>query len=164
MKKLIIVLLFFALFFAGCTILPKNIDSSKELNALKEEYSAVEAFPSNTSKMNDYISELSMLVSKTGQTKGVLAAELYSAQAFYYLSKAMEASKQINYNQIICSSSAVKETKSLAQLAVEKAALAEKEISELNDSQLSEFAREPLAVQNYGETAQKIIDFFKEKC
>jgi hypothetical protein len=155
-----------AFLLIGCVSLPGSVNGTLEMKKLQEKYALFDGFSPNTAKMNDYISELSIISSNSsGETTSIVNAELYSAQTFYYLSKAMDSSKSINFNMIVCSSKEVKETRTFAKIALEKAGLAEKTISSLNGAQLAELRTNLLdTVKGYGESANKIIRFFDQKC
>jgi hypothetical protein len=149
----------------GCTIQsdPQTLVSFVKLQS---KYGVKEAFSSNLFTMNDYISELSAL--KTQSSIGLaktITAEIYSAQAFYYLNKTLSESSQINYTSIKCSSKEVMSILSSVTLAKDNAENAITALGGLSDSEKKNLRVNQLDdVKNYAEQINQIYSFFSDKC
>jgi hypothetical protein len=108
MKVIIILLVLFTLIF-GCTGL--ETATNNDFNLLKEQYGVTDAFYPDLDIMNSYITDLSLLRSKSVMSLSrVIDVELYSAQSFYYFSKSLEESSKINYGLNFCNSKSYKNT------------------------------------------------------
>ena len=117
MKKIIIILVCFALFF-GCTN-PVNPATDTEFNDLKKDFGVEVGFVSDIDIMNSYIIELSILRSRSNiPLSDVIDVELSSAQSFYYLTKAFNESSQINYSKNHCQSQYYKNTLTYLDLTI----------------------------------------------
>jgi hypothetical protein len=150
----------------GCTSLSSDKDSFGQLAALQDKYGVKATFSPNVETMNDYISDLSLLRGKAGGSAAkVLDAELYSAQTFYYLGRALSASATIDFQKMGCSSKEIRGTVSSISLAenyYNKAvpainALSNGETKYLRPSQLE-------TIQGYGDKITQIKAFFAQKC
>ena len=109
MRKIVILLVCFALIF-GCTnIVDSTTDA--EFNNLKADFGVEIGFVPDLDIMNSYIIELSILRSMSNiPLSGILDVELASAQSFFYLTKAFNESAQINYSKNHCKSTAYTNT------------------------------------------------------
>ncbi len=108
MKIIIAILAIFIISF-GC-IGPETA-TNNDFTLLKEQYNVTDTFYPDLDIMNSYITDLSLLRSKSNLTLSrVIDVELYSAQSFYYFSKSLEESNQINYGSDLCNSKSYKNT------------------------------------------------------
>jgi hypothetical protein len=160
----LIALLFLGLF--GCTSPQAEKDNLTKFTSLQQKYFVVAGYSSSLTTMNDYISALSLLrASSTGSSAKIIEAELYSAQAFYYLNKTMVDSAPIDYKQIKCNSTEVKNIISTINLASEYSAKAVIAINGLNADQQTALRTNQLqTVLGQQESINEIKKFFEEKC
>ena len=167
LSKLILPVLLVALLFSlGCVNIGGDQKSLEDFSKLEQKYFVKEAFSTNPSSMNDYISELSLLRSHaSGSSAKVMEAEIYSAESFYYLNKALTGSISLNYQSLKCSSVETKQVISSitdASLSVQKAieklqSLSETEKSYLRVNQLD-------LVKGFSTQINQIKQFFENKC
>ena len=164
--KLILPILILAMLLFGCIGAQDDSKSFSQFSALKTKYYLTEGFSSNNATMNDYISDLSALRTKTaGSSQKVLDAEIYSARTFFELSKAVSQSAQINFTPIKCSSIEVKNTILSLNNAFADFENAQKALNALNEKELSYLrAGQKEMVAGYGEQITRMKKFFDEKC
>jgi len=159
-------LLALALFMLGCTATLPDKNAFEQLAALQEKYSAKVSFPANEIMLNDYVSELSLLRGKTaGSAAKVIDAELYSAQAFYYLNKSLSTSAGIDFSTVRCSSKEIMDSVSSAALAKEYCNKAVSALGALSSDESKYLRSNQLgAVKGYGDKIVQLESFFKGKC
>jgi hypothetical protein len=161
---LLSLLLFLTLF--GCVSPQTEKDNLTKFTTLEQKYFVVSGYSSSLANMNDYISELSLLKAKTnGESGKVIEAELYSAQAFYYLNKTMIDSASINYKQIKCNSTEVKDLISTIKLASDYSAKSVTAVSALSAEQQNSIRPNQLLIaQGNQQSISEIKKFFDDKC
>ncbi|MFA6065016.1 MAG: hypothetical protein WCW44_06435 [archaeon] len=161
-----ITVLFLVLLF-GCTA-PTQTDKEalSKLGVLEQKYFVVNGYSSSITTMNDYISELSLLRSKSsGESARIIEAELYSAETFYYLNKTIIDSAPINSKQIKCSSNEVQEIISSVTLAFDYSTKAINSINSLSEEAKKSLRENQLQiVLGQQEEINQIKNFFEEKC
>jgi len=162
----IVIFTLFAVLLFGCTSTQTDKESLSKLSLLEQKYFMVNGYSSSVTTMNDYISELSLLRSKAGgDSAKVIEAELYSAEAFYYLNKTIIDSSSINSVQIKCSSSEVQNVISSIKLASEYSVKAVALINSLNSEKQKALRENQLQiVLGQQEQITQIKKFFEEKC
>jgi hypothetical protein len=163
-----VILTVFALLLFGCTALDPNAEkkSLEQFSKLQTSYGVKENFSPVLGTMNDYVTDLSAIAgSAPMSTKKFIEAELYSAESFYYLNKAINESRTINYQNIKCSDKEVKSTREMINLASSYQTKAVSAISTLNDSELKNLRPNQAEIVN-GIEAQitPIKDYFDKKC
>jgi hypothetical protein len=167
-KKLMVLIVLTLLIFmlSGCVNPLEEKQALEEMNLLQQKYLVKENFSTNQKIMNDYINELSLLKSKSASGQGkIVEAELYSAQTFYYLNKALIISSSINYQKFSCSTKEVKEAISSINLADEYQTKAISLIQTLSETQQENLRPNQIdIIQNYRQTILQIKSFFEEKC
>ena len=167
-RKLIVAIVLIALIFLtlGCVSPQAEKQAVEKMNLLQQKYLIKENFSTNQTTMNDYINELSMLKSQNLGGEGkIIEAELYSAQAFYYLNKALILSTSIDYQKLSCSSKEVKETISSINLAEEYQQKAVSLIQSLSGDQQKNLRTNQFeTINNYEQTISQIKNFFEQKC
>jgi len=165
--KILVILsvLLIALAF-GCLGVSNETETYDKLHALEQKYFVTQNYSSNLASMNDYINELVQLKSKTTGASGkVIEAEIYSAQTFYYLQKALVDSTAIDYQNILCSSSEVKATYASAKLAKSSSKNAINSLSGLSDKEKLNLRENQLSfVNGYIVQIDQIIKFFDDEC
>jgi hypothetical protein len=171
-KLILFVILLGLIFFIWNS--SKNIELNKlneaqaiqEMNKLKEKYGVTEAYSTNEAKMNDYLSELSVLAAKTdeGGTK-VIQSELYSGLTFYYLTKTLAGFQLIECQTEKGNSIQIMETKKQLKLAEDNSILAEETFNRLSEQQKQTQRENQLqTIQTHKETIQQMKEYFEEKC
>jgi hypothetical protein len=170
-KKALLITLLVILFFSiqlmfGCTISPSDEDALKKFTQLQTKYGVTTAFSTNLAVMDNYTTDLAALRGKTtGSAAKIIEAELYSAQAFYYYNTTISLSREINYQNIVCSSKATKDTISSITMAKEKVDQAVNIIQSLNSEQLAKLRPNQLDnVKKYQASIDGIYGYFEEKC
>jgi hypothetical protein len=166
MKKVIIsVLAVLALLViaSGCVSLTPNQATLREFETLKQEY-APTAFPTNTSVLSDYISELSVLRTRSSlSVANVVDAELNSANAFYYYNLALSEFNKINFSS--CDAKTVNQTKSFVALTKNHSENASTIIQIINSAEkayLNPNQRE--LVEYYAQSAESIKTELQDGC
>ncbi len=164
----IVLLLAFALLLFGCTALDPNAEkkSLEQFSKLQTSYGVNENFSPVLGTMNDYITDLAVVAgSAPSSTKKFIEAELYAAEAFYYLNKAINESRTIDYQNIRCSNREVKSTRDMINLANNYQAKASSLISTLTESELNNLRPNQVEIVN-GIEAQitPIKEYFDKKC
>lgn len=165
MRLIIIGLLILLLTLFGCTTI-QNPATSNELIDLREQYSVQNVYSTDLDIMNSYITELSLLRARsTMPFANVVDAELFTAQSFYYFSKALEESSQINYSSNYCTSKVYKS--SLMYLEISQN-YSNKAISALSivlptDNHLLRKNNLEL-VSSFNSNAKELISSLKELC
>lgn len=149
----------------GC-FYPDDKKYLDDLSRLKQKYGVSTTFSVNLVNMNDYIAEASVLAgSATPPVKKIIEVEVYSAQAFYHLSKALDDSSNIPYPINNCNSRIFKSTLSNAILSKNYSAKAISLISSLFEEDLKYLREGQLeAVKDYESKAGELISVLKEKC
>ncbi|MFA5125727.1 MAG: hypothetical protein WC462_01865 [archaeon] len=167
-KKLIMTLVCIALVFLviGCVAPQAEKQVVEKMNLLQQKYLIKENFSTNQAIMNNYINDLSLLKGQNLGGEGkIIEAELYSAQTFYYLNKALISSTSIDYKKFSCSSKEAKETISSINLAEEYQKKAVSSIQALSPDQKENLRANQLdTVKNYEQTISQIKSFFEQKC
>jgi len=150
----------------GCTGLSSDKDSLSQLAALENKYGVKDSFSPNAETMNDYISSLSLLRGKSGGSAAkVLDAELYSAEAFYYLNNALAGSAMIDFQKMGCSSKEVRGAISSISLAENYYNKAIPAINALSGDEKNYLRQNQLeTIQGYGSKITQIKAFFAQKC
>ncbi len=151
----------------GCTA-PTQTDKEalSKFTLLQQKYFVVSGYSSSITTMNDYISELSLLRSKSGgESAKIIEAELYSAEAFYYLNKTIIDSAPIDSKLIKCSSNEVQGIISSITLASDYSAKAVTAINSLSaEAKNSLRVTQLQMVVGQQEEINQIKKFFEEKC
>lgn len=166
--KHIIVFFAIALFLFGCTV-PSPNDSVylKEFNEIKSNHNMENGFFADQLAMNSYLNDLSELRGSIlfGEAGNVIQAEIETANAFYYLVKALSESGSLDFYNINCNDLRIKNTIIYANNAIENSANAERTISGLNDN-LKENLRENQleVVKEYKQNAEQIKMAINELC
>jgi|GEM_PF-1406359 len=150
----------------GCTTTQTDKEALFKFSLLQQKYFVSNGYSSNLTTMNDYVSELSLLAAKSGgESAKIIEAELYSAEAFYYLNKTIVQSVSIDSKQIKCSSNEVKEIITSVKLASDYSSKAVISISALTvDQQNSIRTNQSNLVLGQQEEIEQIKKFFEEKC
>jgi hypothetical protein len=150
----------------GCTQTQSDKSAFDSFSTLKESYSAVDSLPTNNIKLNDYISDLAALSSKSGGSAArIIIAELYSAQTFYYLNTALSASTGLDMDNMSCSSKDIKSAIISINLASDYYSKAVTALGGLSDSEKSYLRPNQLdSVKGYGASISQIKAFFDKKC
>jgi len=161
-----IVLMALILLMLGCVNPQSEKQAFEKMNLLQQKYLIKENFSTNQAIMNDYINELSLLKGQNpGEEGKIIEAELYSAQTFYYLNKALISSTSIDYQKLSCSAKEVKETISSINLAEEYQKKTVSSIQTLSEDQQKNLRTNQLeTVKNYEQTISQIKSFFEQKC
>ncbi len=145
MNKLFVIILASLLIF-GCISPTLEQSTFEDFNFLKEKYEVTQAFSVNTIIMNDYISELSIMRSKSSfNLAAVIDAEIPSAKAFYYYSLANQNIRLISINN--CSENDKLTIRQNLNLAISNSNLAINKINSLlfiENSNLRENQKEVL--------------------
>ena len=167
-RKLVTItaLLFVLILALGCTSTLPDKNAFDALAKLQSKYSATNALPTSTIKLNDYVTDLSLLVGKSsGSAKKVIESELYSAQTFLYLNKAIEQSNLIDYQNMRCASKEVRDVTSSIGLANDNYTKAVNALSSLSTTE-SKYLRDGQlqTVKSFGEQATQLQTFFDKKC
>ena len=157
--------LFLVLIF-GCTSPVSDKNAFDSLASLEEKYFAVDSLPTSTIKLNDYVTDLSILVGKTsGSSKKVIEAELYSAQTLLYLNKALQTSNEIDFQKMKCSSTEVRSAINSIKLALDSEAKAVAKISSLSVDEGSHLRTGQIeTIKGFGDKASQLQNFFDTKC
>ncbi len=152
--------------FIGCTSSPNDLKYLDNLSKLQQKHGVSSAFSVNLATMNDYISEAAVLAgSASPASKKIIEAEIYSAQAFYYLNKALDDSQSLPYPIQSCTSKEFKSALSSASLSKDYIAKAVISISSLSDNDKAHLRAGQLeVVKGYEEKADALILGLKEKC
>lgn len=125
--KIILILIVLVIFSFGCISVNPNQASFEEFNSLKEKYGVENNFSPNTNLMNDYISELSDLKTRSSfNLSMVIDAELHSSKAFYYYSISNQRLSELNSSN--CSLSKKNELITFLRLANKNAIIAKNKI------------------------------------
>jgi hypothetical protein len=138
MKKIIIPILLVLVILAvasGCVSLVPNQATLGEFQGVKTKYAPV-AFPTTTGALGDYISELSLLRTRSSlSVANVVDAELNAAQAFYYYNLAINEFTTLDFS--VCDAKVVNQTEAFIVLTKKYADLA---IESYNLTSISERA------------------------
>jgi len=151
---------FFLLF--GCLGQTDNATIS-ELAQIKQTYNVTESYYPNPQIMSAYISEVSLLQSKSNTP--LVKFELYSAQSFFYLIKSNAFYNDFDYQTESCKSITLVNAYKFALLSNQSA---EKAINEGNS--LSEQDRQNSRlmqmenVKEYLRMSKEIVDSLENKC
>ncbi|MCX6803731.1 MAG: hypothetical protein NTY48_04130 [Candidatus Diapherotrites archaeon] len=158
--------LFLVTFLFGCTTSVSERDALSQLQELQSKYSVVGGFSSSSASLGEYISDITLLRSKTsGSSEKILTAEIFSAQTFYYLNKAMGLSQTISMDKVSCSSKDVKDAITSITLASKYYSNAIDELSSLSQQEASALRPNQLgSIKGLSETITPIKAFFEEKC
>ena len=150
----------------GCTAPQSDSASLQKLSALQESFGVKNAYSSNPAQMNDYISGLSELRAKSGGSSAkIIDAELSSAQAFYYLSLALGASNEIDYQSVSCNSKQVSSAVEYDKLALTASTRAISFVSLLSAEELKSMRANQLdMVKSYKASAEQIKSFIASSC
>jgi hypothetical protein len=161
-----VMLLLAAVFVLGCNVPQNDPQAMVKFEELKIKYGIEHIFSPNASDMSSYISELSSLRGKSSLSAAkVIDAELYSAQGFYYLSKALSESSAIDYIAAKCSAPEIKNASSFARLSSEASAKAAAAISSLNAEELKHMRASQLEmVKEYATSADQLTAAIKQIC
>ena len=151
---------------SGCTTPQSDSASLQKLSALQESFGMKNAYSSNPAQMNDYISDLSALRAKAGGNAAkIIDAEISSAQAFYYLSLALGASNEIDYQNVNCNSKQVSSAVEYEKLALSASARAISLVSALGEEELKSMRANQLdMVKGYKASAEQIKSFIASSC
>jgi len=169
-KKLLatfaVLLIFAVASISGCTTSQNDPQALVKFEQLKIKYGIEQQFSPNISDMSGYLSDLSALRGKSaGSAAKIIDAELYSAQSFYYLSKALSESSQIDLTAAKCSASEIKNATTFAKLSSDTAAKATAAISSLSTEELKHMRTNQLdAVKEYGSNAAQLTAAIKQIC
>ena len=149
----------------GCTM-QSDSESLKDFEELKIRFEMQKGFSPNLITMNDYLIELSALRAKSvGSAGKILDAEISSAQAYFYLASALNASNAIDYLSPKCSSKEVKTTQDFVFLSIKSANDAITKLSALSAQELSNLRENQLeAAKGYKERALEISDYLNQIC
>lgn len=163
---LALALLGVALLTLGCTQTISDKDAYSGLNALEVKYSAVDSLPTQNTQLNDYISALATLRSKSGGSAAkVIDAELFSAQAFYYQNNALLLAAGLDAQNMRCSSKDVKAAIAQIGLAQDSYSKAVAAINSLFGDESTHLRQGTLdAVNSYGDRIKQLKAFFDSKC
>jgi hypothetical protein len=125
MKKIIIPILLMLVILAvasGCVSLVPNQATLQEFQSVKTKYAPI-AFPTTTGALGDYISELSLLRTRSSlSVANVTDAELNAVQAFYYYNLTINEFTKLNFSS--CDAKIVNQTEAFAGLTKKYADLA----------------------------------------
>jgi hypothetical protein len=154
-KALFLLALLAILIFSGCTASV----SDREIKELQLKYGVEKAFSPNLSEMSDYITELSLL-KKSSSTNSQIDLEIYSAQSFYYLTKAFSSMSEINYSNNYCKSESLLNAKKYLVLSLENSEKA------LSLSQTNSFPRDNglELVKNFNLSAKELKVNLEDIC
>jgi hypothetical protein len=156
-RKIILLITILSIFIlSGCT----SIESEEEIKELQTEYGFEKAFSSNLSEMSDYITELSLLKKDSTQANSKIDLEIYSAQSFYYLTKAFSSMSEINYSNNYCKSESLLNAKKYLVLSLENSEKA------LSLSQTNSFPRDNglELVKNFNLSAKELKVNLEDIC
>jgi hypothetical protein len=107
--KIIITLIVLLIISFGCTT--SQTTTSEDFVNLQNQYNVKEVFDPDLGVMNSYITDLSLIRAQTVMPLSkIVDVELYSAQSFYYLSKAFKEASGIDYSGVLCNSQEYKNT------------------------------------------------------
>jgi len=164
MKKTAIILLILLLLSLGCTQTKDDGTVMLQFTKLKQDYKVQEAFSPNIVTMNDYINDLSELRAEGSVfVSKVLDAELASAQSFYYLIIAYDASTGIDFFPSKCSLQEIRNSKSYLKtlkhlnLSIIKSNKATELLASLNAAELEQLRdNQLLMVKQYAAQSEKL--------
>lgn len=160
------VLALFVALLLGCAVSDPESKSLASFEKAQDKYGADISLPVSSSAINDYVTELSALRSRASGSAGkLIEAELYSAQSFLYLNKAIVASSSLDYSSVSCSAKSVRDIVSSLKLAdsfQKKAVIALNSLSSSEKRQLRPNQTEEIA--SYGESILELTNFFDDKC
>ncbi|MEI7961851.1 MAG: hypothetical protein WCI04_05965 [archaeon] len=150
----------------GCTSTLSDKGALDEFSTLKQKYFANDSLPTNNALLNDYISDLSALRGKSSGSAGkVIEAELYFAQTFYYLNDSLSNAAGIDIENMLCSSTGVKNTITSANLANDYCQKAITAIGTLSDNEKTYLSAGAVnAIDGYKSRISQIKAFFEKKC
>ena len=165
-KNLAVILVVLLALLFGCALPGNDPALYEKLSALEQKYFVAQNYSSNLTPMNDYINELIQLKSTANGSFGkVIESEIYSAQTFYYLQKALVSSTAIDYQNISCSSTEVKDTRALIKIAKINSDKALKLLATLSDAEKVNLRPNQIdLVKGYTSQIDQIVKFFDEKC
>ncbi len=158
-----IVLLVFSLLF-GCINL--NDTSLQKMASAQQKYFVTQSYSTSQVTMTDYITSLADLrKTATGENIKIIEAEIYLAESFNYLNKALSESTKVGYVNFNCSSKEAKLMIDYITLAFNSINQAEENYTGLNSTQ-----KEKLRVNyndllvGYKEQITNIKTYIETKC
>ncbi len=161
-------LIAFGLVLFGCTALDPNAEkkSLEQFSKLQKSYGVEENFSPVLGNMNDYITDLAVVAQSAPiSTKKFIEAELYSAESFYYLNKALNESRIIDFANIKCSAKEVKSTRDMINLAASYNEKASTAVATLSESELKNLrANQSEIIAGIGAQIVPIKKYFDDKC
>lgn len=159
----LLLVLFLMLF--GCNAQPDS-KTLQDFSKLKQDFGVQKAYSSDLEKMDEYITQLSVLSSKSCcSSSKVISAELSSANAFYYLAKAINSSAEIDYLRPGCNSKEINDAMNYSKLSQQSAEKAITQISALTVDELKNLRENQLNfIKGYKERAQQINDYLQRIC
>ena len=162
MKKVLFCLALVFIFF-GCTIFSGSA-RYEDFFELKEKYFVTENFVPNTSVMDSYISEISLLrANASGDLARILDFEIGCAQAFVYFTRALEESSKINYFSNHCTKIEYKNTISYLNLAISHSEIAKNVV--LSNADLVSIRHDQQeVVRGINISSKELLNSIKETC
>jgi PBP1b-binding outer membrane lipoprotein LpoB len=163
MKKVLLILGLFLIIF-GCVSPTLNQATLEDFENLKEEYGVSENFSPDLASMNDYITDLTNLSTRSSfSLANITQTEIYSAKSFYYYSLATRTISYINTSG--CDELLRNDLKNYLDLTINNSNLAINNLETLPQNELDSLREnQKEIIENIRSNSRSYLSSFNQIC